>query len=130
MRKSLLWIFLIPLLCQPLIPQQKITAADAKNHMGEEATVCGYVASARFASSTRGQPTFLNLEKPYPNQIFTVLIWGVDLVTVREIMRLKSIEMTLRYAHLAPAHKRGAIDALESALLSKEEEKANESKTA
>jgi hypothetical protein len=27
-------------------------------------------------STTRGKPTFLNLDKPYPNQIFTVLIWG------------------------------------------------------
>jgi DNA/RNA endonuclease YhcR with UshA esterase domain len=76
MRKALLWIFLIPLLCQPLIPQQKITAADAKNHIGEEATVCGNVASTRYASSTRGQPIFLNLEQPYPNQIFTVVILG------------------------------------------------------
>jgi hypothetical protein len=49
---------------------------EAKNHVGEEATVCGSVASARFASSTRGQPTFLNLERPYPNQIFTIVIWG------------------------------------------------------
>ena len=55
---------------------------------------------------------------------------GIDLVTVREIMRHKSIEMTLRYAHLAPAHKRGAIDALESALQPKEAEKAKDSITA
>jgi hypothetical protein len=39
-------------------------------------------------------------------------------------MRHKSVEMTLRYAHLASAHKRNAIDSLESALQSKEEEKA------
>jgi hypothetical protein len=26
----------------------------------------------------RGNPTFINLDKPYPNQIFTVLIWGSD----------------------------------------------------
>jgi DNA/RNA endonuclease YhcR with UshA esterase domain len=53
-----------------------ITSVEAKNHIGEQATVCGTVASAKFASSTRGQPTFLNLDKPYPNQIFTVVIWG------------------------------------------------------
>ncbi len=36
----------------------------------------GKVASTRFASSTRGQPTFLNIDKPYPNQVFTIIIWG------------------------------------------------------
>ncbi len=76
MRKVLLWICLFLLLCQPVVPQLKISPAEAKNHIGEEATVCGNVASTRYASSTRGQPTFLNLEKPYPNQIFTVVIWG------------------------------------------------------
>lgn len=49
---------------------------------------------------------------------------GVDLATVKEIMRHKSIEMTLRYAHLSPEHKRSAIAALESALTPKPEEKA------
>jgi hypothetical protein len=33
------------------------------------------VASANYA---RGQPTFLNLDKPYPQQVFTVVIWGRD----------------------------------------------------
>lgn len=58
--------------------QKKITALEAKDHINESATVCGNVVSARFSSSTKGQPTFLNLEKPYPNQIFTVVIWGSD----------------------------------------------------
>jgi hypothetical protein len=40
------------------------------------AKVCGVVASAKFASSSKGQPTYLNLDKPYPNQVFTILIWG------------------------------------------------------
>ena len=55
---------------------KKLTAAEAKDHIGEQATVCGKVASTRYAATTRGKPTFLNLDKPYPNQIFTVLIWG------------------------------------------------------
>ncbi len=44
--------------------------------MGETATVCGVVSSARYAASSRGQPTFLNLDEPYPAQIFTIVIWG------------------------------------------------------
>jgi DNA/RNA endonuclease YhcR with UshA esterase domain len=58
--------------------QTTITPAQAGSHVGEVATVCGIVASTRYASSTRGKPTFLNLGKAYPNQIFTVMIWGED----------------------------------------------------
>lgn len=32
-----------------------------------------------YAVGSRGTPTFLNLDKPYPNQVFTILIWGEDL---------------------------------------------------
>lgn len=49
---------------------------------------------------------------------------GVDLATVKEIMRHKSIEMILRYAHLSPEHKKLAIATLETALAPKETEKA------
>ncbi len=42
---------------------------------------------------------------------------GADLKTFKEIMRHKSIEMTLRYAHLSPGHKKSAIATLESALV-------------
>lgn len=63
-------------LLSPIQAQKKLTAAEAKEHIGDNATVCGAVVSTRYADSSKGQPTFLNLEKPYPNQIFTVLIWG------------------------------------------------------
>ncbi len=55
-----------------------ISAAEANNHIGEIATVCGKVVSTRYAASSRGGPTFLNLDKPYPEQVFTVVIWGND----------------------------------------------------
>jgi hypothetical protein len=58
--------------------QTSISAAEAKNHVGERGTVCGEVASTHYAARSRGNPTFINLDKPYPNQIFTVLIWGSD----------------------------------------------------
>lgn len=56
-----------------------LTADQAKSHIGETATVCGVVASAHYAATSRGNPTFVNLDKPYPNQVFTILIWGDDL---------------------------------------------------
>ncbi len=64
------------LIVQPALAQKKLTAAEAKGHFGENATVCGNVVSTRYAASTKGQPTFLNLDKPYPNQVFTIVIWG------------------------------------------------------
>ena len=62
--------------CQPVLTQKRITAAEAKDHIGEELTVCGKVASTRYAASTRGRPTFLDIDKPHPDQLFTVVIWG------------------------------------------------------
>ena len=56
----------------------KITAREAKDHVGEVQTVCGKVASTHFASGSKGQPTFLNLDEPYPKEVFTILIWGSD----------------------------------------------------
>lgn len=58
--------------------QHSVSAAEARNHVGEKATVCGEVASTHYAVRTKGSPTFINLDKPYPNQVFTVLIWGSD----------------------------------------------------
>ena len=78
MRKALCSLLLIGLLAPFGQAEQKLSPSEAKQHIGEHATVCGAVASARFAQQSCGKPTFLNLDKPYPNQIFTVLIWGDD----------------------------------------------------
>jgi DNA/RNA endonuclease YhcR with UshA esterase domain len=59
--------------------QSKISAPEAKNHVGERTTVCGQVVSTHYADRTKGNPTFLNLDEPYPKQIFTVVIWGTDM---------------------------------------------------
>jgi hypothetical protein len=56
----------------------RVSPADAINHVGRMATVCGLVASAKYATSANRQPTFLNLDKPYPNHVFTAVIWGSD----------------------------------------------------
>jgi len=79
------WFGIVILCCFSLAPYdviaqapqvKRLTAAEAKDHIGEQATVCGKVASTRFAATTRGKPTFLNLDRAYPSQVFTVLIWG------------------------------------------------------
>ena len=51
---------------------------EAGSHVGESATVCGLVASAKFAANSRSQPTFLDMDKPYPNARFTAVIFGSD----------------------------------------------------
>ena len=53
-----------------------IAASEASNYVGSRKTVCGQVASATFAANDSGQPTFLNLDRPYPDQLFTIVIWG------------------------------------------------------
>lgn len=55
-----------------------VSAVDAKNHVGKQVTVCGKVESSTYAQRTKGKPTFLNLDKAYPNQIFTIVIWDTD----------------------------------------------------
>lgn len=49
----------------------------AREHVGEQAIVCGPVVEGTFAEQSNGKPTFLNLGLPYPDQgRFTILIWG------------------------------------------------------
>lgn len=81
---SLRWMFVCGLLSVALLAgghephAATLTPVQAQEHIEETATVCGVVASAIFASRTKGHPTFLNLDQSYPNHIFTVLIWGRD----------------------------------------------------
>jgi DNA/RNA endonuclease YhcR with UshA esterase domain len=58
--------------------QETITPEDAAKFIGQQKTVCGTVASAHYAAIIKKQPTSLHLNKPYPNQIFSVLIWASD----------------------------------------------------
>ena len=54
-----------------------ISWSEAKYHIGERLTVHGPVISTYYASTSNGQPTFLNIGKDYPDPgRFTVVIWG------------------------------------------------------
>ena len=56
-------------------PAGFVPAREAKSHVGKVANVCGTVATADYAKTSSGSPTFLNLGKPYPKQVFTIVIW-------------------------------------------------------
>ena len=62
---------LLPASEPPIVP-----ASEAHRYVGQVARVCGRVESASYIGSVRGTPTFLNLGRPYPDQDFTVVIWG------------------------------------------------------
>jgi DNA/RNA endonuclease YhcR with UshA esterase domain len=75
-RCALMAVLIGVCLCTSVSAQNKLTADQAKEHFGQAATVCGEVVSTSYADSSNGHPTFLNLDKRYPHQIFTVVIWG------------------------------------------------------
>lgn len=77
-RTVLALVALIVVVPQALPAANSITPAQAGDHVGETRTVCGHVAGTHYAESTRGGPTFLNLDEPYPRHIFTVVIWRRD----------------------------------------------------
>ena len=48
-------------------------------------TVCGRIASEHIATSSRATPTFIYLDKPYPDRVFAVLVWESDRASVGAI---------------------------------------------
>ena len=78
MRKIICFTILSLAIPTLALTAEMLSAPDAGKHIGEQATVCGVVASSKYAQRARGRPTFLNLDKTYPNPIFTILIWGDD----------------------------------------------------
>lgn len=71
----LLFAGTVPAVCAEKAESVGIPASEAVHHVGEVLTVCGHVASAAYIGSVEGRPTFLNFERPYPDQLFSVVIW-------------------------------------------------------
>jgi endonuclease G len=55
------------------LPKGKINTVQAQYNIGTKSCVCGTVVSTKF--SEKSGATFLNLDKKFPNQIFSVTIW-------------------------------------------------------
>ncbi len=63
---------------RPETVSEYIPSNEASDHVGENAVVCGPVVDTHYAVETTGSPTFLNFDRPHPDQTFTILIWGDD----------------------------------------------------
>jgi hypothetical protein len=51
--------------------------SSAARYAGQHTTIHGPVVDTAYARGSRGQPTFLNLGRPYPDrERFTVVIWS------------------------------------------------------
>jgi hypothetical protein len=84
---------------------QTITAAQAREHDGETATVCGIAQNEHTASTTRGKPTFIDLDSSFPYQIFSILVWDDDRPSVGELPRTGSrvcVTGLINYYHGVP----------------------------
>lgn len=83
-RPKLQWIFFLAVLFASFVlpihaqAQQTVRPEDALKYHGQSITVCGKVAGTQYARKIKGQPTLLHMGKPYPEHIFTIVIWGSD----------------------------------------------------
>jgi hypothetical protein len=58
-----------------------IRAVEAKNHVGETATVCGEVVDStigKYGVGNFGRPITLDLDSPEPQPVFFFVTWGTN----------------------------------------------------
>jgi len=53
---------------------QTLTGDEAIEHLEETNTVCGTIASAKYVVDAPGSPTYLNFDRPFPDQSCSVII--------------------------------------------------------
>ena len=53
---------------------ESLSTDEASNHLGEIKSVYGVVVSTHYNEKTPNSPIFLNLDKAYPEHIFTIFI--------------------------------------------------------
>lgn len=82
---------LVPLTFGQTAKPETITAAEAKGHIGEAATVCGKVVAShisRYTVGPKGKPITFDLDEASPNRVFTFVVWTPD---------SKAVEQTRNY---------------------------------
>src|SRR5580692_10198690 len=73
-----LFILAVCIIFPIVVHAASLSPEEAADHVGETTTVCGLVASASYLPQAPQSPTFLDLGKPFPNQIFSAIIFGTD----------------------------------------------------
>ncbi|MFC1528010.1 DNA-binding protein [Candidatus Neomarinimicrobiota bacterium] len=66
-----------------------IKSDEARKYVGQNKTVCGTVEGAYYSYRSNGKPTFINIDKPYPNNEFMIVIWGSDRYKFNPIPEVK-----------------------------------------
>jgi len=61
-----------------MLSSTTISPADAARHIGETLTICGQVYGGRYLENSTGQPTLINMGSEYPDNPFTLVIYGND----------------------------------------------------
>jgi hypothetical protein len=56
--------------------QTEIKPEEMTKHVGDSVHVCGKVFSTRYFESAKNGPTLLNIGAPFPNQLYTVVIYN------------------------------------------------------
>ncbi len=85
----------------------RITAADAKKHVGDTVTVCGKVVDtkvSRYGLAGRGKPVSFDLDQPEPNPVFYFVAFGAQPAGPEEVLAAykgKSVCVTGRIAAVA-----------------------------
>jgi hypothetical protein len=65
----------------PAAATPTVTPAEAKNHVGDMATVCGKVVDTKvpkYGLSGRGKPVSFDLDQPEPNPVFFFVAFGAQ----------------------------------------------------
>ena len=72
---------LLPLVLAQSAPPPRVDPADAKNHIGEAATVCGKVVDtkvSKYGIAGHGKPVTFDLDQPEPNPVFSFIAFGAQ----------------------------------------------------
>lgn len=80
---------LAPLSLAQSVTPPRITASDAKNHLGEMATVCGKVVDSKvskYGIAGHGKPVSFDLDQPEPNPLFYFIAFGAQPAEPQEVV--------------------------------------------